>query len=542
MERNTETILLTDGYKLDHRRQYPKGTQYVYCNFVPRSCNWYPEAKEGVVVFGIQYFIREYLIKQFNQHFFGLPKEQAISRFDRRVSTFLGQEAFDVIGSKHIEDLYDLGYLPISIKALPEGTLCPFGVPVLTITNTLPEFFWLPNYLETLLSTTLWLPMTSATTARIAKKALIEHAKKTGFPEGFDIGFNCHDFSMRGMAGVEAAVMSGMGHMTSWNGSETLPAIAALEEYYDANAEKELIAATVPATEHSVMCAGGKDTEFDTFKRLLTEVYPKGFVSIVSDTWDFWQVITDYIPRLKETIMAREGRFVVRPDSGDPVDIICGPDPRDIVELNGKKYYVWGLVSKGDAMYQEINYKKLKHDPEFAEKHLISEAQIKGAYECLWDIFGGTTTDKGYKVLDTHIGLIYGDSITLEKQKQIYERLEAKGFAATNIVLGFGSYTYQLKSRDSLGFAMKATWCQINDIPHEIFKSPKTDSGVKKSLKGLCQVLNIEGKYHVKDQCTPEEEVESCLQPVFMDGVELKSTTLKEIRNNVDKSIQASLC
>lgn len=265
-------------------------------------------------------------------------------------------------------------------------------------------------------------------------------------------------------------------------------------------------------------------------------------VSIVSDTWDFWQVITDYIPRLKETIMAREGRFVVRPDSGDPVDIICGPDPRDIVELNGKKYYVWGLVSKGDAMYQEINYKKLKHDPEFAEKHLISEAQIKGAYECLWDIFGGTTTDKGYKVLDTHIGLIYGDSITLEKQKQIYERLEAKGFAATNIVLGFGSYTYQLKSRDSLGFAMKATWCQINDTPHEIFKSPKTDSGVKKSLKGLCQVLNIEGKYHVKDQCTPEEEVESCLQPVFMDGVELKSITLKEIRNNVDKSIQASLC
>jgi nicotinic acid phosphoribosyltransferase len=172
----------------------------------------------------------------------------------RRVNTFLGPNE---VGTKHIEELWDLQYLPIRIKALPEGTLCPIKVPALTFINTHPDFFWLTNYFETLISTTLWLPMTSATSARLAKKELVRHAKKTGFSEEVNLNFLIHDFSMRGMAGVEAAIMSGMGHMTSFCGSETIPAIAALEEYYNADAEKELIAATIPATEHSVMCAGG---------------------------------------------------------------------------------------------------------------------------------------------------------------------------------------------------------------------------------------------------------------------------------------------
>lgn len=244
----------------------------------------------------------------------------AVAEFKRRVDTFLGPNN---VGTKHIEELHDLGYLPIRIKALPEGTLCPIRVPALTFINTHPDFFWLTNYFETLISTTLWLPMTSATTARLYKKELIRHARKTGF-KGVDLNFLIHDFSMRGMAGVEAAIMSGMGHMTSFCGSETIPAIAGLEEYYNANAERELIAATIPATEHSVMCAGGKEDELETFRRLITEVYPTGFVSIVSDTWDFWKVMTEYLPKLKDEILARDGRLVIRPDSGDPVHIIAG--------------------------------------------------------------------------------------------------------------------------------------------------------------------------------------------------------------------------
>ena len=526
-----EAILLTDGYKLDHRRQYPEGTEYVYSNWTPRSCHYYPEAKEGAVVFGIQYFIKEYLMKQFQEDFFNKPKDVAVAEFKRRVDTFLGPNN---VGTKHIEELHDLGYLPIRIKALPEGTLCPIRVPALTFINTHPDFFWLTNYFETLISTTLWLPMTSATTARLYKKELIRHARKTGFKD-VDLNFLIHDFSMRGMAGVEAAIMSGMGHMTSFCGSETIPAIAGLEEYYNANAEKELIAATIPATEHSVMCAGGKEDELETFKRLITEVYPQGFVSIVSDTWDFWQVMTNYLPRLKDTILARDGRVVIRPDSGDPVDIICGVDPANCIEVDGKHYYFkdYGMSD----WVEDVVVDGIKTYPEKYEQYLVTEAQLKGAYKILWDIFGGTVNEKGYKVLDAHIGMIYGDSITLERQKEIYRRLEEKGFAATNLVLGVGSFTYQYKSRDSLGFAMKATWCQVNGEGREIFKDPKTDDGTKKSLKGLICVQGDGDKYVAEDQVTKEQEEKGYLQTVFEDGKLVKEWTLSLIRANVDNSI-----
>jgi nicotinamide phosphoribosyltransferase len=460
-----EAILLTDSYKLDHRRQYPENTEYVYSNWTPRSCHYYPEATEGAVVFGIQYFIKEYLMKQFQQDFFNKPKDIAVAEFKRRVDTFLGPNN---VGTKHIEELHDLGYLPIRIKALPEGTLCPIRVPALTFINTHPDFFWLTNYFETLISTTLWLPMTSATTARLYKKELIRHARKTGFKD-VDLNFLVHDFSMRGMAGVEAAIMSGMGHMTSFCGSETIPAIAGLEEYYNANAGEELIAATIPATEHSVMCAGGKEDELETFRRLITEVYPTGFVSIVSDTWDFWKVMTEYLPKLKDEILARDGRLVIRPDSGNPVHIIAG--------------------------YKQEDFENWREQVEAFK--IISPVEWVGAYEVLWEIFGGTINEKGYKVLNPKVGIIYGDSITLERQKEIYKRLEERGFAATNLVLGVGSYTYQYKSRDSLGFA----------------------------------------KYIAEDQVTKEQEDKSCLQTVFEDGKLVKEWSLSQIRANVNNSI-----
>lgn len=527
------TMELTDGYKLDHRRQYPQGTEFVYSNWTPRSNAYFPEAEDGCVVFGIQYFIKEYLIKRFYEDFFNLDEEVAVKTFERRINTFLGENE---VGTAHIRELHKLGYLPIHIKALPEGDLCPIGVPMLTIMNTDERFFWLTNFLETMMSMCLWLPMTSATTARIYRKELERHAQKTMFPKDIELGFNCHDFSMRGMAGLEAAITSGMGHLTSFIGSETIPAIGACETYYNADAEKELIAATVPATEHSVMCAGGVDDEFGTFKRLLTELYPKGFVSIVSDTWDFWQVITDFIPRLKDDILARNGRFVVRPDSGTPEDIICGVTKKDICIVDGVSYYIKDYTTSG-AQYQEEVAKDIIKNPSKYEKTILHPHQIKGAYECLWDIFGGTYTENGYKVLDTHIGMIYGDSITIERQREIYRRLEEKGFAATNLVLGIGSYTYQYRTRDSLGFAMKATWCRINGERKEIFKSPKTDSGMKKSLRGLITVVKEDGKYVAYDCAHPSDEVGSELKTVFKDGKLAREFSLNEVRENVKKTL-----
>jgi len=389
-------LFLIDFYKADHRRQYPDGTSLVYSNFTPRSNKYAYEDSKEVVVFGIQYLVKEYLITQWNEGFFNRNKEEVVQEYKSLMDRCLGP---DMIPCEHIEELHDLGYLPIELKALSEGTLCPIGVPILSIKNTLPHFFWLTNYLETLLSNILWKPMTSASTAYMYRKEFERHAELTGSPKDF-IGWQGHDFSFRGMSGIEDACMSGGGHLLSFNGTDTVATVQWLNQYYPS---EQFIGGSVPATEHSVMCMGGDGVgEFKTFKRLITEVYPSGIVSIVSDTWDFWKVMTEYLSTLKEEILARDGRVVIRPDSGNPVDIICGLNPN-------------------------VGYSGEKDVP-----------QNKGAYELLWDIFGGTINEKGYKVLNPKVGLIYGDSITYDRQKEILARLEVKGFTASNLVLGIG--------------------------------------------------------------------------------------------------------
>lgn len=504
------SLLLTDGYKLDHRRQYPEKTEYVYSNWTPRSNHYLPES-DGSVVFGIQYMIHKLFSEYFNNNFFSKPEEEAVNNFSRRINTFLGDNS---VGNQHVRQLHRLGYMPVRIKSLPEGSVCPIGCPMLTVVNTLPNFFWVTNFLETIMSNMLWLPMTSATVARIYKKEWIRHAKKAGFYAPGVLDFLCHDFSMRGMAGLDAAIMSGMGHLTAFTGSETIPAIDAIEQYYDVNAEEYLIAGTVPATEHSVMCAGGKKDEFETFRRLITEVYPKGFVSIVSDTWDFWKVITDYVPRLSTEIKEREGRVVIRPDSGDPVKIIAGWTEEELAA-----YY--------NGMLPETIIP-------------LPEHERKGAYECLMDVFGYEVSKTGYKMMNNCIGMIYGDSITPERQKEIFRRLEAKNIAACNLVLGVGSYTYQYKTRDSLGFAMKATWCQVDGESRPIFKQPKTDDGTKNSLKGLIRVdWNEERKCYVPtDEVAMEDEMKGALTTVFEDGVIQGHVRFDEIRKRLEESYE----
>ena len=405
-----------DFYKTDHRRQYPEGTTEVYSNFTPRSsrlANVIQDTFDNkVVFFGLQYFIKDFLINAWNEEFFNKPKDVVVNQYKHRMDTSLGEGA---ISTEHIAALHELGYLPLKIKALPEGAKVPIGVPVLTVVNTHSDFFWLTNYIETVISSYLWHPTTSATTAFEYNKLMTEYAKKTGAALEF-IPFQVHDFSFRGMSSLQAAMISGAAHLTSFYGTDTVPAIDLMEDIYGADAKKEMIGCSVPATEHSVMCMGMESGELETFKNLINNLYPQGIVSIVSDTWDFWKVITEYMVILKDDILKRQGKVVIRPDSGDPVKIIAG-DP--------------------DAP---------KDTPEY-----------KGAIECLWDIFGGTSTRKGYKMLDEHIGVIYGDSISLERAHDILKAMEKKGFASGNIVFGVGSYTYQYVTRDSFGFAMKAT-------------------------------------------------------------------------------------
>ena len=478
-----------DFYKADHRRQYPEGTTEIYSNFTARAAH--PVRKAGgwhdnkVVFFGLQYFIKHFLINVWDEAFFQKNKRRVVAAYKRRMDNSLGKGA---ISTSHIEALHDLGYLPLKIKALEEGTRVPVGVPLLTIRNTHPDFFWLTNYIESAMSSYLWKTITSATTACEYREMIASYALKTGSALEF-VPFQAHDFSLRGMGSLQDAAQNGAAHLTSFFGTDSALAIDLLEDYYNANSNLEMIGVSVPATEHSVMCMGTKAGEFATFKRLINELYPSGVVSIVSDTWDLWKVLTEYLPMLKDDILKREGKVVIRPDSGDPIKIICGDIEAD------------------------------QNTPEY-----------QGVIEILWNIFGGTLTHTGHKLLDSHIGLIYGDSITLDRAEEILARLAEKGFASGNIVFGIGSYTYQYVTRDNFGFATKATSGVINGKRMSIFKDPKTDDGTKKSAVGLLQVVMEHSRITLRDKQSEEEEAMGLLKDVFVDGKIMRETNLQNIR------------
>lgn len=813
-------MLLADFYKIGHRKQYPPHTEYVYSTWIARKS--YMEGVTETVAFGFQRFIRKYLLSYFNDNFFSRPVDEVVAEYDRIIKFTLGGEP----DHDHIVALHNLGYLPLRIRAVPEGTLMPLRVPSLTVENTLPEFYWVTNFIESLLSTETWTASTSATIAHEYRKLLDSWARKTN-PEAMDfVPFQGHDFSMRGMSSVESGCASGVGHLLSFVGTDTIPAICEAERYYYADVEKELVGTSVPAcyddqtdiltengfkrfadldedervaqyhengsidfvvptayvdeeyngdmvhfqiskapgtscdimvtpnhrmvlrskstgelvvgdaadcsfnsnwklpvagwttggekltwldrlavafqadgsyssrssayngdrtgtfplrfslkkerkkerlreildnleweyswneyengycsvrvkspvrlskdfdwidfasisvdwaedfleeitqwdgnkatnlvwsypntdlrsveqvqavaaltgwrsfvvsyddrredyarrriytltlniqkseidvnkatkslvpysgriycvsvptkmlvvrrngnvaicgnTEHSVMCAGGHDDELGTYRRLMTDVYPGGILSIVSDTWDLWNSVQQILGvDLHDVLMERDGKIVVRPDSGDPVDILTG-----------------------SMLHAQRNYSYAHNTP-----------SQKGVVELLCDAFGGTISSTGYKVLDPHIGVIYGDSITLGRAQAICERLEAKGFASTNVVLGIGSYTYQCQTRDTFGTAMKATDVVIDGVERAIYKDPVTDSGMKKSLTGRVVVsrdsdnnIIVMDNLTMEQQAIYEENGPSLLQDVFVDGRLVRFTTLAEIRERL---------
>lgn len=849
--------LLCDFYKTAHKDQYKPNTSLIYSTWTPRS-NQHLQQVDRVVQFGLQAFIRKYLMSYFDDAFFKRTEDEVVTEYVEFIKRTLGT---DVTG-EHIRELHQLGYLPIRIKAIPEGKSTAIRVPLLTIENTNSKFFWITNYLETLLSTSLWQPSTSASIARQYRKLLTAYGLAT-CDDLSHVQFQAHDFSMRGMSSLESAETSGAGHLTSFLGTDTIPAINYVEAYYPTNGQ--LVGTSIPAcydsetevltnkgwkkfehlteedkvaqytpngeiefvkptayynmpytgkmcryswktkvkyvdllvtpnhkmikrnkngelelfeavdnrykvkgskfivsgiksqgvsfelsdlerfliafqadgsffskrvfegqytgarsgtfpvrfnlkkprkierlgnildalgweynktpsksregyvdfyikvpidlkdkisksfkdwvnleditsswglsfidelkywdgkstgssgvgyftiskdnadmvqaishlsgckdklsadnpskvrgnrqigydsniipkttvdnrgitynevdysgtvhcvsvptkmlvvrrnnvvaicgnTEHSVMCSHGMN-ELETFRFLIEDVYPKGFVSIVSDTWDFWKNIEETLPALKDKIMARDGKVVIRPDSGDPVSILVGTVPVRNLELvqaleEGSGYFL------KDGKVVKIT-KAAGEEPKISPDDRTSEE--KGLIECLWEIFGGYTNEKGYRVLDSHIGAIYGDSITLQRAEQILHGLQSKKFASSNIVFGVGSFTYQYLTRDSLGFAMKATYAIIEGKETHLFKDPKTDNGTKKSQKGLVAVLEngsavVDGLY----QDSPELN-QSELETVFDNGELLKVFTWEEVKENIQYEIEQEL-
>ena len=512
-------FLLTDAYKISHPKQYPANTEYVYSNITARKSRMRNVHK--VVVFGVRWFIQKYLVEGFNQHFFNRPKDEVMTELQDFFDNYFGPGSVDV---SIYGDLHDLGYLPLKIKAIAEGCKVPTGVPFMTIMNTHPRFYWLTNFIETLSQTVLWNCITSATIANRYRIMLDAYAEMTSSNPDF-VQFQGHNFSMRGMSSVESGITSDLGHLLSFVGSDTLPGNYIARKYYDAQG---LVSCSVPATEHAVMCAGGKEDERETFRRLIQDTYPSGIVSIVSDTWDLWKVLTEIAPSLRTEIEARDGKVVFRPDSGDPVKIICGyqteKTAKTVEEMRARLLSISGQMDASAEAYECCDGFITREGVE------VTENEILGCMRLLDREFGSTVNDKGFKELNPKVGLIYGDSITFERAEKICIELKDLGFASTNIVFGIGSYTYQYNTRDTFSIACKATWVQVAGEARPIFKDPATDDGTKKSAYGLLYVGRENGEFTVEQNVSEEKEKGGCLELAFVNGLQLTDRTFGDIR------------
>lgn len=490
---DTLAILLSDTYKQIHNKIYPKGLTKLVSYWTPRRSML--KEQEHMVFFGLQAFIKKYLITYFKDHFFNLNVNDVRNIYTYDMDIQLSHEGYNV---KPILALYELGYLPIQIRALPEGTLVPMGVPCIEITNTHPDFAWVVQWIECILQVELWKPCVHATIGHMYREAANCWYKKT-CDDLLKPSVACSDFGMRGMSCMDEAAKCSAAWMLSFDKTSTIPAIDYIDNYYSSDeteCAKLGIGIGAISTEHSVMALNyAVDGDEITFvKRLLTELYPEASFSMVSDTYDYWNMIDNILPACKDEIMNHNGKLLIRPDSGDMVEI--------------------------------------------AVKTI----------EKLWKVFGGTINNKGYKVLDPHIGIIYGDGCSLNNVKLVWKKLANKGFAASNIVFGIGAFCFSaivepnghmvVVTRDTFGIAMKATYGVVDGKPIMIYKDPKTDTGhLKKSHKGCCKVFKNKGELVCADEY--EHLVEDTeLKLIFENGNLMLDEDFRDIRERLNKNVK----
>lgn len=577
----TNPLLMIDFYKATHSEQYPKGLTRMVSYYTPRMSRLSDVDK--VTLFGLQAFIKEYLIEGFNTHFFSKSEDEVFEEYKRILFNTMGEACCDV---EKIRSLHQLGYLPLQISALPEGTRSNIGVPQIEITNTHPDFVWLVNTIETMLSCTMWHTQVSAEVGYRYRKIVQKYADMTCDPD-IQPANVLGDFSMRGQQSVESAIKSSAGWLLSFNNTATVPAIMWAEKNYNCDVTKDIVGRGAISTEHSVMCSNFAidGEEIIQVKRLLTKIYPEHSFSMVSDSYDYWNMVTNIIPQCKEEILAHEGYIGIRGDSGDPIEVIAGKDIYNFKDqnefdwfLNSPNRWAWDifdgaeydtdLIGHFNGEYMKIHvacewmnergaYTDRKYY--FVDEYNVSverdyqpTAEDMGTVWALWQIFGGEINAKGYKVLDPHVKAIYGDSITPYRCEQIYKRLAEKGFAINNVVLGVGSFsmmclenyddetgefTYNPYTRDTFGIAVKATYAEDADgNPIMIYKQPK-GCDWKKSQKGCCVVTHDEnGNYSYEDGYTwtdCDESDDNDLVTVFKDGKMIREWSLDGIRTRM---------
>lgn len=464
-------LLSTDVYKLGHMEQYPKGTTEVYSYLHTRSSKKYISC----TFFGLQYLLKKYLSQPIT-----------LRMIDELISVrnhVLGKRGSGSIRLR-LSGLKRLNYLPLKIRAIPEGTQVNNPNVLMTIVNTHPDFSWLPGYLESFFLH-LWSPCTVASMSKQYHEVAKRFSELT-CDNNDHIPYAVHDFGYRGVSSNETAAISGAAHLLNFIGSDTIPAVKLIRDFYRPCAN---IAKSVHASEHSVMCAFGRNFELEAFENMLS-LYPTGIISIVADTYDIYNAVTVIAGKLKDKILARNGKVVFRPDSGDPNKVINGDSSAD------------------------------------------SLPAADGVLNCLADVFGSTINNKGYRVLNDKVGLIYGDGIYYDRYVEILSTMQANRFASSNLVVGVGGLLLQQHNRDDMGFSIKATNVVVNGESRMIQKSPITDRS-KTSHAGKIMLFKNEDGYHTRDQEENDGYTQNELKTVYLDGKILIEETFDQLRSRM---------
>lgn len=460
---NDNIILLTDSYKVSHYKQYPPNTEHVYSYFESRGGKF-----KKTVFFGLQYFLKKYL----SGKVVTIEKIEAAKKVFK--NHFGDESLFNEAGWRYILEEHG-GYLPIMIKAVPEGTVVDVHNVLMTVENTDPKVPWLTNYLETILSQ-IWYPTTVATESYNIRKLIDFYAEETG-DLGL-VGFKLHDFGFRGVSSVESAMIGGLAHLLNFMGTDTLASIICAYEYYNA---KDCPGFSIPAAEHSTITSWGRENEIEAYRNMLAQ-YPTGLVAVVSDSYDIYNACENiWGKQLKNMVEKRDGCLVIRPDSGNPTEVIL-----KILNILGDK-------------------------------------------------FGYTVNDKTYKVLNSKVRVIQGDGVDYEAINDILLNMKVGKWSTDNIAFGMGGALLQKLNRDTQKFAFKCSAIKKNGVWNDVYKEPITDS-VKNSKRGRLALVKTDKKYNTYTL----QEFENLkgindLRVVFFDGNIISETSFEDCRANVNR-------
>lgn len=461
-------IVDSDSYKGSMHVQYPNGTTKVYSYIESRGGKY-----DEVLFFGLQMFIKEYLMKQITMEDIDFAEE---------IWTEHG-EPFNRSMWEHIVKVHN-GYMPVEIKAIPEGTVIPVHNVMVTIENTDPVCFPLTTFLETALLRAIWYPVTVATTSREIKKVIAKYLMETG--DISLLSFKLHDFGARGASSKETAKIGGMAHLVNFMGTDTIGSIVGHRKYY----HTRMAGFSIPAAEHSTITSWGRENEAQAYRNMLRNfAKPGSIVAVVSDSYDIFNAVENlWGGELKQEVIDSGATLVIRPDSGDPVEVVT-----KVAKL---------LDSK----------------------------------------FGSSINDKGYKVLNV-VRIIQGDGINIDTVSAILESLKQNGFSADNVAFGMGGALLQAAQRDDQKFAMKCSAALIGDEWVDVYKDPITDKG-KTSKKGRLALIDNKNSVELTDSgisagpkvLTVSEDYANnfgftnLLRSVYRNGVLLVDENLETIR------------